>query len=58
MRNLLIIYEIADKAARVTSKAAFREFEKWANQIIGLYKDRGVEQTAKVHLYKLKDMYA
>jgi hypothetical protein len=56
--NLLIIYEIADKASKVTSKKAFRDFEKWVRKIVTTYKDAAVERVANVHLFRLKDQFA
>jgi hypothetical protein len=56
--NLLVLYEIAEKAARVKSRRAFREFEKWATNIINTYQDAAIERVASMHLFQLKAQYS
>jgi hypothetical protein len=56
--KLLVIYEIADKASKVTSRRALREFEKWVSNIMAIYKDAAIERVARTHLFRLKDEYA
>jgi hypothetical protein len=56
--NLLVIYEIADKASRVTSRAALREYEQWVRSVLAKSKDAVVEQVARRHLFQLKDRFA
>lgn len=55
--NLLLIYEIADKASRVKTKKAFREFEKWAKDIIATYHDAAIERVANIHLFQLRNQF-
>lgn len=55
--NLLVVYEIADKASRVTTKKAYREFEKWVSYVLATCHDAAVERAARIQLFKLKDMY-
>ncbi len=56
--NLLVIYEIADKASRVKTKKAYREFEKWIKNVIHTYHDAAIEQVAKIHLFQLKEQFS
>jgi hypothetical protein len=56
--NLLILYEIADKAARVKSKKAYRDFEKWAREVITTYQDAAIEKVASMHLFRLKSQFS
>ncbi len=53
--NLLLVYEIADKAARVTSKKAFKEFERWVAGVLGTYRDAAIQRVANMHLFRLKE---
>ena len=53
----LLLYEIADKAGRVTSKKAFMEFERWIKGVLAAYHDAAVEKMARVHLFRLKQIY-
>ena len=57
MPNLLVIYEIAARAAAVRSKRSFREFERWVKEIIERYHDAAVERVARVHLLRLRQLY-
>lgn len=54
MPNLLLLYEIADKASRVKTKKALLEFEKWIKDIMSAYHDAAVEHVARMHLFRLK----
>jgi len=56
--NLLLIYEIADKAARVKTKKAYREFEKWAREIVQTYHDAAIERVANMHLFRLRSEFS
>ncbi len=56
--NLLVVYEIAYKASKVTSKKAYKEFEKWVAGVLATYRDAAIERAAKVHLFRLKDQFA
>ncbi len=56
--NLLVIYEIADKASQVSSKKAFRDFEKWIVDIVATYRDSAIERVANIHLFKLRDQFS
>lgn len=58
MSNLLIFYEIADKASRVTNRKALKEFEKWVIGIMKTYHDAAIERVANIHLFKLKDQFS
>ncbi len=56
--NLLVLYEIADKASRVKTKKAYKEFEKWVKGLIRTYQDAAIEQVARVHLFKLRQEFS
>ena len=58
MQNLLILYEIADKAAKVKTKKSYRDFEKWIRQILQDYQDAAVEKCARIYLFKLKEEFS
>lgn len=57
MSNLLILYEIADKASKVSSRKAFQEFERWVRGLLKTYHDAAIERVANIHLFKLKDQF-
>jgi len=52
--NLLILYEIADKASRVKTKKALQEFEQWVRNIVTTYQDAAIEKVASMHLFRLR----
>lgn len=56
--NLLVLYEIADRASRVTSKKAYREFERWAKWAADVYADSAVSRALNIQLFKLRDQFA
>lgn len=56
--NVLIVYEIAYKASKVTSRRAYRDFEKWVASILSNYKDAAVEHAARVHLFRLREQFS
>lgn len=56
--SVLILYEIAYKASQVKTKKAFREFEKWAREIIQTYHDAAIERVANVHLFQLRAQFS
>ena len=56
--NLLILYEIADKASKVRTKKAFKEFERWARNIIAQYHDAAIEKVASIHLFRLREQFS
>jgi hypothetical protein len=56
--NLLILYEIADKAARVKSKKAYKDFEKWVREVVSKYQDAAIERVASTHLFRLRSQFA
>ena len=56
--NLLILYEIADKASRVKTKKAYKEFEKWVQNIVTTYKDAAIARVASMHLFRLREQFA
>ncbi len=56
--NLLVLYEIADKAARVKSKKAYKDFEKWIQGVISTYHDAVIERVANTHLFRLRSQFA
>jgi hypothetical protein len=58
MSHLLVLYEIAQKASRVTSKTALRAYEKWVYQTIKQYQDTAIEHAARIHLFRLKELYS
>lgn len=56
--NVLLIYEIKDKAAKVTSKKALREYERWIKNLLQTYHDAAVEQVARISLFTLKQQFS
>lgn len=56
--NLLLLYEIADKASRVKTKKAFREFERWVRNIISTYHDAAIQKVASMHLFRLREEFS
>lgn len=58
MSNLLVLYEIADRATRVKTKKAYKEFERWLAVTLEKYQDEAIQRVAKVHLFKLKEQLA
>ena len=56
--NLLILYEIADKASRVKSKKALKDFEKWVRRVVSTYQDAAIEKVASMHLFRLKNEFS
>ncbi|MBX4204851.1 MAG: hypothetical protein KW788_01520 [Candidatus Doudnabacteria bacterium] len=58
MSHLLVLYEIAEKASKVTSRKALRSYEKWIYQTIKQYHDAAIEHAARIHLFRLKEQYA
>ena len=58
MSNLLIIYEIASRAKRVTSKQTYLEYERWIKDILQTYQDAAIEKVANIHLFQLKAEYS
>jgi hypothetical protein len=57
-KNLLIIYEIGLKAARVTNKTRYKEFERWVRKIVNECKDAAVERVANIHLIRLQQQFS
>ncbi|HEX5430210.1 MAG TPA: hypothetical protein VFX17_04000 [Patescibacteria group bacterium] len=58
MKNLLVLYEIAQRASQVTSKKAFRLYEQWIQQVLRTYHDAAIEQVARIQLFRLREQYA
>ena len=56
--NLLVLYEIAYKASKVKSKRAYKEFEKWARNVISTYHDAAIERVASMHLFRLRSQFS
>lgn len=56
--NVLLIYEIADKASRVKTKKAFRDFEKWVRSMVATYHDAALERVANIHLFQLRNQFS
>jgi hypothetical protein len=56
--NLLILYEIKEKASMVSSKKAYREFERWVRSVLETYKDAAIERAANIQLFRLRDQFA
>lgn len=52
--NVLVLYEIADKAAGVKTRKGYNEFEKWIKTILQTYQDAAIERVAKMHLFRLR----
>jgi hypothetical protein len=57
MSHLLVLYEVAEKASKVTSKKTLRAYEKWVYETMRTYHDAAVEQVARIHLFRLKEQY-
>ncbi|MDP4001245.1 MAG: hypothetical protein Q8P83_03315 [bacterium] len=57
-KHLLIIYEIAQKAASVTNKTKYLEFERWVKRVISDCKDAAVERVANIHLIRLQQQFS
>lgn len=58
MSNLLVLYDIAARAAEVTSKKTLRAYEKWVYDTIRNYHDATIEHAARIHLLRLKEQYS
>ena len=56
--HLLTLYEIADRASKVTSKRALMEFEKWVKEIVRSCNDALIERHANIHLFQLKSQFS
>lgn len=56
--NLLVLYEIAEKASRVKSKRAYKQFEKWVKNVLSTTRDAAVEKVANMHLFRLKEEFS
>jgi len=56
--NLLVLYEIADKAASVKSRRTYKEFERWVKEIVSKYHDQAIERVARIHLFKLQEQFS
>ena len=57
-KNLLLVYEIADKASRVKTKRAYKQFEIWVKEVLATYHDAALEQVARMHLFRLRSQFA
>lgn len=55
--NLLLLYEIKAKAAKVKSKRAYREFDRWVKNLLQTYHDAAIEQVAKIALFSLREQF-
>lgn len=55
--NLLILYEMAEKAKHVIDRKTYAEFKKWAIEAVLTYKDAVIERQANIYLFKFKDQY-
>ena len=55
--NLLLLYEIKDKASKVNSKKAYRDFERWIKNMLQTYHDAAIEQVANIALFSLRDQF-
>lgn len=56
--NLLVLYEIAEKASKVKTKKAFKEFERWVREIVTTYHDAAIERAAKIQLFRLQEQFS
>ena len=56
--NLLLLYEIKEKASRVNSKKAYKDFERWIRNLLQTYHDAAVEQVAKIALFSLQERFS
>ena len=55
--NLLLLYEIKEKATRVKTKKAYREFQRWVANMLQTYHDNAVERVANMYLFQLRDQF-
>ncbi len=55
---LLLLYEIKERAAKVNSKKAYREFERWVKNLLQTYHDAAVEQVAHISLFSLRERFS
>lgn len=58
MSQLLVLYEIAEKASKVTSRKSLREYERWVKNTLQSYHDAALEHVARIHLFRLKEQYS
>jgi hypothetical protein len=56
--NLLLLYEISEKASRVKTKKALKEFERWVREIVTNYQDAAIQRVANTHLFRLKSQFS
>jgi hypothetical protein len=56
--KLLLLYEIAERAAKVTSRKNLVDFERWVTETLRNYKDATIERVARSQLFRLKDQFA
>lgn len=52
--NLLIFYEMAEKAKKVIDKQTYFEFRNWAHEAVQKYKDKAVERQVNMYLFQMK----
>lgn len=57
-KNLLLVYEIAEKASRVKTKRAYKQFEIWVKDLLATYHDAALESVARMHLFRLRSQFA
>ncbi len=57
MSNLLVLYEIAERASKVRNLRSLRQYESWISNILKHYHDAAIEQVARIHLFRLKEQY-
>ena len=56
--NLLLLYEIKEKAAKVNTKRALREFERWVRNLLQTYQDAAIEKVANIALFQLRERFS
>ena len=56
--NLLLLYEIKEKAAQVNSKKAYKDFERWVKNLLQTYHDAAVEKVANICLFSLQERFS
>ncbi|MEJ0020949.1 MAG: hypothetical protein WDN47_00010 [Candidatus Doudnabacteria bacterium] len=56
--NVLVLYEIASKAATVKTKKALGEFEEWVRGVSTAHNDASVEKVARIHLFRLRSQFS
>jgi len=58
MPNIIVLYEIAERASQVKTKKAYKEFENWVKETVQKYQDKAIEHLANIYLFRLREEYS